>query len=209
MVGRLAEGERIGGSLNHQAKKVIADIDFDVDWKIAFNLPLIDLEKEYQEQLGNDLVEANTQGQVDKKSCVIKADQSEVIGVDSVALFYPEEGDVAVGIFNEMLTEQEKAEIRKKKSIWLNVNGKTASFVVFFDLKRESKSFSRELLLEYSVYFVRDNYGRLYFPGNNNRTQFTFKEFEILADDVNGLSGYLEEGSELSFNLKKNKVSKT
>ena len=42
--GRLFEGERITGTLKHQAKKIISEIDFDVSWDVDFNLPLIDLE---------------------------------------------------------------------------------------------------------------------------------------------------------------------
>lgn len=205
--GRLAEGERVTGYLNHQAKKLIAEVDFDVDWDISFNLPLIDLEKEYSEFAYNSAFES-VEASGKEKNCIFKADQSELAGVDSVALYYPEEGDVALGVFNEKLTDVEKEEFRKKKSIWINTNGKAANFVVFFDLKRESRSFSRELLLEYSVFFIRDSLARMYFPGSSDRAQFTFKDIDFSPDEINSLSGVLDDNTEISFNLKKRKESK-
>ena len=76
------------------------------------------------------------------------------------------EGDVAVAVFDLPITKAEKEVFRKRKSVWSNVNGKVANFVLFFNFKRTSQSFTRELLLDYTAYFIKHPLLPFYFESS-------------------------------------------
>ena len=136
-------------------------------------------------------------------NCLISAETAKLSSNNSIALYYPDEGDVAVGIFDFEITKREKEIFREKKSIWASINGQVANFVLFFNLKRGSKSFSKDSLLDYKASFVRHRLMPFYFEGARDRVSFVERDVDFLDEEVKSLSGSLEDGSTVSFDLNK------
>ncbi len=200
--GYLSEGEILKGRLMHNAKKVISKIDFDVSWDIDFDLSVFDVDSDLSSL--NQQIAAKAQANIN--NCQISAGDSKFNSNNTVALYYPSEGDVAVGVFDLEITEREREIFRKKKSIWSSVDGKIANFVLFFNLKRDSKSFSKNLLLDYKASFIRHRLMPFYFEGAKSKVSFIERDVDFTEEEIKSLSGSLEDGSIIKFDLNKSRV---
>ena len=209
--GLLKEREPLIGVMKHDAKKNFGKVPYRFSWDLSFDTPLIDvLSVSGRERRGAALRDEIPTKEPAVSGFFARAAAGSV-GVDfrSVfGLFYPRDGDLAVGFYAEDLTEKDKEAIRDKRFLWSYVNNKRPNMVMFFDFKRDEVKASPQGVLSLTTYFYRDKIGAFYFRGPHDRVSFKRQPEEMAPGEIQLLQGTLEEGSTLKVRMKGSRMSK-
>lgn len=206
--GFLKENELIEGSLRYTMKKELQEVPFVISWDLDFDAAVIDVFSEAGADAESEsLAEVSLMNRKGPYA-QIRAGRSMMEAKTALALFYPSEGDIAVGLYGFELSEEEKEKVRRKRYLSAFVNNKRPNMVIFLNFERSAKTANQQSLLEYTIYFYRDKIGSFHFPGQYESRSFTRMKVEIKPDEIEKLKGDLRDGGVLELKMRGSHLSK-
>jgi hypothetical protein len=203
--GELSEGSSLHFAMNNWVDHRIGDTNYLFKWFLNTTGKIIDVEADSKssfavEGLTESLAPTKSQGQ-------IAVGNAKAEFKSAVAQYFKSEGEVLVAFYQEELTVAERAEIKKRKSVWSQINEKLPNLVVFMKLKPGANEFLRENILNYRLVFVREKLGQFYFPGPSERLVVKQLGEELTATNSGYLAGKIQDGEKISFLLKGEQAS--
>jgi hypothetical protein len=109
----------------------------------------------------------------------ISVGKASAVIVDAVALSFPEDERVTIGLYAERLSDEQRRRIIANRSVWNLDKEVMARAVVSLSTKSKLDSASR---LEFTV--VRDFLGTFYFDGLRDRLTFSFSDRQLYPSNL-------------------------
>jgi uncharacterized RDD family membrane protein YckC len=197
--GQIGEQRVVTGSLANTAEKSFSNIPFSFTWDLSFNDPLLNVFADAgsiaESGIGADF-------KPDEFYARIRVGDLTHDLTTAVALYYPEQGDIAIGFYAQPITDEDKKVILKNRFLWAYVNGKRPNFVLFLDMEPDFTNFSREEVKILTSTFIRDKVGEFYFPGVYEQKKFERAVADLGPEELRALKGDPRAGGTISLRLR-------
>lgn len=203
LAGNLVEGSRVGGAYAHSLHKTVGGRDVTLEWQLKWYSVVLDLSVPPKTLLndGPEDLDVNPDELPSGPILSVTADQVTIEGKSAVGLYYPETGDVAVGIFSEELSDAERHEIAQRGTLSSFVNHKRPVMVLYFDFPPGQKDAAFDALDGYTVYFYRGNGSAFQFAGNQDAVSMKRNRSQLTRAEIRMMSGSLVPGSTLHLEM--------
>lgn len=191
--GRLSDGERVRGKVQNEAKKLFGEVESTFAWDLDFEATVIDravsdVAAQQRQPIAEDKTPVTNTGKVS-----VGESSSDLQG--AFALFYPAVNRVTIGFYAEQLTDEDRAELAKRKSLAAAVSDKKPVMLLSLDFAVGATEASRSAVSGYTVYFNRSGY--LIFPGMHDSISTRRIRENLDPAQFTALNGALKSGSRL------------
>jgi len=202
--GDLIEGGRVVGAHQNEVKKNVEDTTVDISWQLRWSAVVVDVDAPARLVLPDDDEEELLDDETELPNTdymSVSADAAQLKGQTSVGLYYPDTGDVAVGIYYEKLNESDIAGIKARGTLSTAVNGKRPMMVIYLDFPVGLSQASFDSLLGYTAYFYRAAGSEFQFGGQQDAVSVKRVKEEVSRVEFRSLKGALGHGGSVHLEM--------
>ena len=206
--GYLFEAESVKATLKGSQEKEIEGSKVVFDWDVSLSSPVIDVLSEPVSSVVFDPDLAKINRAVPQETGgTIEAGKASAKIVDAMALFYPSEGNLVLGLYTSKLSDKHKKLIVRNKGVWQRSRVPSPNLVITLELKKGETTFSRSTINKLRFTFVRDRLGDFFFPGTYDRATIKKETKDFSDANLPYVAGLAENAGNIAMRINGSHVS--